>query len=165
MDENDNDPELVRDRFEMTIPENVPIGTTLITLLASDPDLDENGTLTYRIISGDTDCELHSTEHNIINSLSLSLSVAVFMLEAPNEGSGSDHLVTIAPLDRETVSNHLVTIIVEDDGGEIMRNDTALMNLTLSDVNDNEPYWTAGHGTVFDIQEVDQTIHLLCSSI
>lgn len=64
LDENDNDPELVRGRFEMTIPENVPIGTTLITLLASDPDLDENGTLTYRIISGDTDCELHS--QNII---------------------------------------------------------------------------------------------------
>ena len=28
------------------------------------------------------------------------------------------------------------------------------MNLTLSDVNDNEPVWTAGHDTQFNIREV-----------
>ena len=60
LDENDNPPELVRDMFEMTVPENIPVGTTLVTLLASDPDLHENGSLTYSITSGDTDCQSHS---------------------------------------------------------------------------------------------------------
>ena len=57
LDENDNAPQLVRDEFERTLPENIPVGTTLVTLLASDPDLQENGSLSYRIFSGDTDCE------------------------------------------------------------------------------------------------------------
>ena len=57
LDENDNDPELLEDTFERSRPENIPVGTTLITLSASDQDLQENGTLSYRILSGDTDCQ------------------------------------------------------------------------------------------------------------
>ena len=57
LDENDNDPELLEDTFERSRPENIPAGTTLITLSASDQDLQENGTLSYRILSGDTDCQ------------------------------------------------------------------------------------------------------------
>ena len=94
----------------------------------------------------------------------LSLSAVVFQLEDP-PGSGSDHLVTTLPLDRETISNHVVTVIVED-GGYPARNDTAIMNLTLSDINDNEPIWTAGHGTEFNIDEVQHSfvicVHMPC---
>jgi hypothetical protein len=115
----------------LTLPENVPVGTTLITLLASDPDLQENGSLSYRITSGDTN---------------------LFVLENP-QGSDSAHLVTLLPLDRETAPNHLVTVVVEDGGTDPKRSDVALMNLTLSDVNDNEPVWIAGHGTQFAVLE------------
>ena len=34
------------------------------------------------------------------------------------------------------------------------RNDSAMMNMTLTDVNDSEPIWTTGHDTHFDIFEV-----------
>ena len=74
------------------------------------------------------------------------------MLEG-SEGTNSDHLVTVAELDRETLVNHVVMVTVED-GGTTPKSDVAIMNLTLSDVNDNEPVWTAGHGTTFDIREV-----------
>lgn len=57
LDENDNAPELVDPLFELTRPENIPVGTTLITLTATDPDFEENGTLSYSITSGDTDCQ------------------------------------------------------------------------------------------------------------
>ena len=77
----------------------------------------------------------------------------VFRLENP-EGSNSDHLVTVTELDRETRVNHVVRVIVEDGGTSPKRSNVALMNLTLTDVNDNEPIWTAGHGTEFDIEEV-----------
>ena len=73
------------------------------------------------------------------------------MLEGP-DGS-NDHLVTISELDREANVNYVVQLIVEDSGNP-MKNDMAVMNLTLSDVNDNEPVWTAGYGTTFDIAEV-----------
>ena len=58
LDENDNAPQLVEDTYELTRPENIPVGTTLITLSAMDPDLGENSTLNYRILSGDTRCQL-----------------------------------------------------------------------------------------------------------
>lgn len=76
----------------------------------------------------------------------------VFMLEGSG-GTNSDHLVTVAELDRETLVNHVVMVTVED-GGTIPKSDVAIMNLTLTDVNDNEPLWTAGQGTTFDIREV-----------
>ena len=87
----------------------------------------------------------------VLFSLSLSLCYIVFMLEGP-DGS-NDHLVTISELDREANVKYVVQLIVEDSGNP-MKNDMAVMNLTLSDVNDNEPVWTAGHGTTFDIAEV-----------
>ena len=78
------------------------------------------------------------------------------------EGSGSTHLVTKSQLDRETLSSHVVTVLVEDTGDPPERT-TAVMTLTLEDVNDNEPVWTSGHGTQFDIFEVQQ-ISLVDSS-
>ena len=60
LDENDNAPLLVEDIFQLTRPENIPVGTTLASLFASDPDLGENSTLSYRITSGDLDCQFHS---------------------------------------------------------------------------------------------------------
>ena len=87
-------------------------------------------------------------------SLSLSLSLnAVFVLDGV-PGSDSIHLVTRTSLDRETLASHMVTILVEDGGTNPKRNDSAMVNLTLTDVNDNEPIWTAGHNTHFQIFEV-----------
>ena len=54
------------------------------------------------------------------------------------------------------MSSHIVTVLVED-GGTPRKNDTAIISLTLTDVNDNEPTWIAGHGTFFNIQEVQST--------
>ena len=68
-------------------------------------------------------------------------------------GSESDHLITKLALDREEATTHTVTILVRDAGSP-QRNTTAFMTLTVTDVNDNEPIWTAGHGSQFDIFEV-----------
>ena len=54
LDENDNAPVLVRDMFEVSHPENIQVGTTLISLLASDPDLSENGTINFTMVGDDT---------------------------------------------------------------------------------------------------------------
>ena len=79
------------------------------------------------------------------------------MLEGSPAGSDSDHLVTKVSLDRERVSVHIVTILVSDAGSP-QKNSTAVMTLTLTDVNDNVPVWTAGHGSEFEIFEVQFTL-------
>ena len=56
LDENDNAPKLVRDTFDISLPENIPVGSTLISIVASDPDLDENRTISFTMQSGDSDC-------------------------------------------------------------------------------------------------------------
>ncbi|CAI7993581.1 Protocadherin Fat 4 [Geodia barretti] len=131
LDENDNAPKLVRDTYDISLPENIPVSTTLISIVASDPDLDENGTISFSMQSGDSD---------------------LFMLEGSPAGSDSDHLVTKVSLDRERVSVHIVTILVSDAGSP-QKNSTAVMTLTLTDVNDNVPVWTAGQGSEFEIFE------------
>ena len=90
LDENDNAPKLVRDTFDVTLPENTPVGTTLISVVASDPDQDENGMISFTIISGDTDSEfafftslgsytaIHSCKHL---SFSLSLYCSLFFTQ------------------------------------------------------------------------------------
>ena len=86
-------------------------------------------------------------------SLPLPLPYPVFMLEGSPAGSDSDHLVTKVSLDRERVSVHIVTILVSDAGSP-QKNSTAVMTLTLTDVNDNVPVWTTGQGSEFEIFEV-----------
>ena len=54
LDENDNRPAFLVDTYDLYQPENTPVGTTLVTVTARDPDLRENGTLSYRILDGDT---------------------------------------------------------------------------------------------------------------
>ena len=68
LDENDNAPKLVRDTFDISLPENIPVGSTLISIVASDPDLDENRTISFTMQSGDSDCGFLSLTDTHTNS-------------------------------------------------------------------------------------------------
>ncbi len=48
-DENDNDPEFEKSSYSASIAENVPIGTTVLTAKAVDPDLDLNSRIIYSL--------------------------------------------------------------------------------------------------------------------
>ena len=51
LDENDNDPTFTQDTYDEVIGENAPLEKIVATVHANDPDLAENGTVSYSITS------------------------------------------------------------------------------------------------------------------
>ena len=93
-----------------TIPEDAPIGTTLLVVEASDDDVGENARITYSLNE-----------------------VAEFRID-PNSGT----IVTIKQLDRETVAGYTLVVTAQDNGIPPL-SDIANIEIEILDVNDNVP--------------------------
>ena len=51
-DTNDNAPSFVSSHYNIEVDENLPIGTSIFSLTATDDDVGENAELTYSVQSG-----------------------------------------------------------------------------------------------------------------
>ena len=60
LDSNDQQPEFPKTSYNITIPENVPIGTTVLTVEAEDKDIGDNALFNYQIVGGDDKFEISS---------------------------------------------------------------------------------------------------------
>lgn len=99
--------------YQVIVPENEPINSTILTVLASDGDQGPNGIVRYMISSGNERDEF-----------------------AVSSKSGA---VTIQqPLDFDTVQEYRLNITATDLGFE-PRQATAMLTVTLTDINDNAP--------------------------
>ena len=58
LDSNDNQPEFLESSYNTSIPENVPVGTTVLTVEAVDEDIHNNAVFTYHILGGDDKFEV-----------------------------------------------------------------------------------------------------------
>ncbi|CAH2226238.1 protocadherin-16 [Pelobates cultripes] len=115
-DENDNAPSFDRESISLEVPENQdPL--TLCRLSAWDPDKKKNGQLQYVLIDGD--------------------SAGDFSLD-----SSSGTLSTARPLDRESVSSHQLVVLAHD-GGIPSLSATTTVVITVTDLNDNAPTFSA----------------------
>ncbi|XP_021121777.1 protocadherin gamma-A9 isoform X6 [Heterocephalus glaber] len=113
LDTNDNAPVFAQPIYRVKVLENVPWGTLLLTVRASDPDEGANGKVTYKFRK--------------INEKQSSL----FQL---NENTGE---ITVArSLDYEECSFYEMEIQAEDGGGLKGRTKVLIM---VEDVNDNRP--------------------------
>ena len=108
---NDNDPIFNPAHYAKSIAENWRQGDEFLNLTASDKD--DFGGLTYTIVSGNTDSK--------------------FTLEP-----ASGKLRVAGGLDRETTDFYNLTVRVTD-GGVPARSDTAFVEITITDINDNPP--------------------------
>ncbi|XP_076875484.1 protocadherin gamma-A10-like isoform X25 [Brachyhypopomus gauderio] len=115
-DANDNAPVVTVMSLSSHIFEDVPRGTTVAVLNVKDPDSDLNGQIT---------CSLH---RNVPFKLKSSLT-------------NYYTLVTDAALDRETFSEYNVTITATDSGNPPLSS-TKVLNIKVSDVNDNAPVFS-----------------------
>ncbi|XP_064609250.1 protocadherin alpha-4-like [Liolophura sinensis] len=112
LDENDNSPYFVEPEYTVTIREDLPIGEEVITLLASDADPTENGKVRYFLIGENKD----------------------FFSVNPDSG----RIEVSQALDYE--SKRQMTVMVEArDGGNPYRNSSAVIEVTILDVNDEAP--------------------------
>ena len=119
MDVNDNTPQFSEAAYSiMNIPENIDAGIEVIQLMASDPDADNNGRLSFTIQDG------NGEGHFAVNVTSGSLYVA-------------------SQLDYESTPSYTLVIAVSDSGTP-PQSSTVNVEITLLDINDNPPVFVAG---------------------
>eukprot|EP00035_Acanthoeca_spectabilis_P006219 m.122020 g.122020 ORF g.122020 m.122020 type:complete len:4758 (-) comp13405_c0_seq2:212-14485(-) len=134
-DVNDNFPQFLQPQYTASVSEDVSVGTSVgVAVVASDSDLGENGTVSYRITSG------NDSGNFAMNTTSGVITVA-------------------AHLDREHTPAYTLTVVATDGGNPPKLNSTSF-TITLLDVNDNFPQWNASaySGSVFENATVGSSI-------
>ncbi|XP_012811431.2 protocadherin-23 [Xenopus tropicalis] len=111
MDANDNPPVFDQLDYKGWVWENAPIGTSVCTVHATDPDLGSNGEVRYSLRFGE----------------------GYFTVD---EESGE--ISVSRPLDREQISIHQL-VVQARDGGDQPEVTSILLTVKVLDVNDNSP--------------------------
>ncbi|XP_071083747.1 protocadherin Fat 4-like [Haliotis cracherodii] len=106
-----------------SVLESSPLGTSIVTIVATDDDLGTDGVLTYQLVSVTTDAGI-----TVAGVLAL--------------GTSTGKLTTITTLDRESVTSYTV-VVRATDGGAPARSVDDTLTITVTDVNDNAPVFTA----------------------
>ncbi|KRT78306.1 Cadherin, partial [Oryctes borbonicus] len=119
LDRNDNFPEFIKNVYDVWIPENCQVGTTVAWVQALDDDSGNFGTkgIRYTNLSGGSEHLLYL--HPITGVITVKAA------GGPN-------------WDRELVQRHYLTVEARDDLGQGNRNTVQLI-LNIEDVNDNPP--------------------------
>ncbi|XP_006741893.1 protocadherin Fat 1 [Leptonychotes weddellii] len=120
-DANDNSPVLESNPYEAFIVENLPGGSRVLQIRASDLDSGTNGQVMY--------------------SLDQSQSVEVIESFAINVETG--WITTLKELDHEKRDNYQIQVVASDHGEKVQLSSTAIVAVTVTDVNDSPPRFTA----------------------
>ncbi|XP_015840548.1 fat-like cadherin-related tumor suppressor homolog isoform X7 [Tribolium castaneum] len=123
---NDNAPVFSQLSYSARIREDAQIGDKILQVIATDLDSDRNGKVTYSIIRGD-DREQFEID--------------------PDSG----YVSVAEELDRETTSNYVLEVLARDNGVPVLSRQT-LLNIEISDANDNPPIFAQTNYTTV-IQE------------
>uniref|UniRef100_A0A663EW63 Cadherin domain-containing protein n=1 Tax=Aquila chrysaetos chrysaetos TaxID=223781 RepID=A0A663EW63_AQUCH len=116
LDANDNAPVFSQAEYTLRVPEDVPVGSTLVTVTATDADEGIYGHVKYSLKKA-TD-----------------LASEIFQLDAETGA-----ITLLRSLDFEEGDSHELEVQAEDGGG---LSDTAKVAITVTDVNDNAPELT-----------------------
>nr|CAD7424977.1 unnamed protein product [Timema monikensis] len=140
IDMNDHRPEFSDRFYHADVSEDLEEGTTILRLLATDKD------------EGD---RLYYSWHAARESISLDL----FKLDSV---SGAIYLQE--KLDRETIEEHVLTVMVKDQGTPSKRN-YARVTITVHDHNDHSPEFTSPiiQGKVYETSSVGAVVVQVCA--
>ncbi|XP_058828867.1 fat-like cadherin-related tumor suppressor homolog isoform X4 [Topomyia yanbarensis] len=128
-DSNDNSPQFTQNSYTARIREDAQKGDKILQVRANDMDSEENGRVSYKIERGDR--------------------MGQFVIE---EATG--YISVAGTLDRESISNYVLDVQARDNGFPTL---TAyvLVNIEISDANDNPPMFTIQNYTAV-VQEDKQ---------
>ncbi|KAM3624275.1 uncharacterized protein V6R79_021361 [Siganus canaliculatus] len=121
-DLNDNKPVFESDPYEAVVVENLPSGTQVIQVKANDQDSGTNGHVVYSL----------DTKRN---------SAEISELFAVNSETG--WVTTLKELDREQTDKYTVAVLATDQGDRVQHVTSTRVAVTVADVNDNPPRFTA----------------------
>ncbi|KAM3926570.1 LOW QUALITY PROTEIN: protocadherin gamma-B1-like [Leptodactylus fuscus] len=119
-DINDNPPKYLHEKIRIEMSELTSPGIRFLLQKAEDQDLGINSQISYRLST------------NQYFSLGEKVST---------DGSVFPELILEKPLDRETQDKHEL-ILTASDGGNPVQTGTALINIIITDFNDNSPVFT-----------------------
>ncbi|XP_078145127.1 protocadherin alpha-3-like [Centroberyx gerrardi] len=114
VDLNDNAPEITVTSLRNTVKEDANVGTAIALVSVLDKDGGKNGEVKCQITNNNVPFKLETNYKNYYS------------------------LVVDGPLDRESVSQHNVTITATDEGTPPLSS-TSVITVHISDVNDNAP--------------------------
>lgn len=112
-DVNDHNPEFIQSSYSLSVYEDVPRGTSLLRVNASDQDIGSNGQVRF------------------------SVSESGFMVD-----SVLGIVSVIDKMDREKKPFYRFSVLAEDQG-DVQRSATATINITVLDVNDCVPIFSS----------------------
>uniref|UniRef100_A0A8D8W2C8 Protocadherin-16 n=1 Tax=Cacopsylla melanoneura TaxID=428564 RepID=A0A8D8W2C8_9HEMI len=115
-DQNDNNPIFPVSQYSLSVPEDVPVGTVVQVVTASDADLGINSRLVFSL-SNETDASFH-----IDNTTGAITTTTLF--------------------DRESRSSYYFLVVATDGGRYDRRSARVPVHILIEDVNDNPPQFT-----------------------
>ncbi|KAI9525478.1 long-chain fatty acid transporter fat1 [Dissostichus eleginoides] len=121
-DLNDNTPVFEAYPYEAVIVENLPSGAQVIQVKATDQDSGTNGHVVYSLDSKQNSQEISE-------------------LFAVNSETG--WVTTLKELDREKMNKYIIAVLTTDQGDKVQHFNGTKVEVTVADVNDNPPRFTA----------------------
>ena len=112
-DDNDNAPVFSPRQYQKEVAEDIKVGSSLLTISATDQDIGVNSDIRYIIVDGDNNEDFRLDSH-------------------------TGELYIRKRLDFERVKEYVLKVTAEDQG-ESMRADFATIVIRVTDVNDNPP--------------------------
>ncbi|XP_058853063.1 protocadherin Fat 2-like [Acipenser ruthenus] len=139
-DVNDNQPVFEANPYKAFLVENMPAGTTVIQVTAIDPDTETNGEVTYRLEPETDDFS------------------EVFTID-----SESGWITSLKETDCESRGRYSFYVVATDHGGKVKLSSSALVEVTITDENDNPPQFTEDvyKGAVVENSQPGQVITAL----
>ncbi|XP_042315720.1 protocadherin-17 isoform X1 [Sceloporus undulatus] len=118
LDENDNPPRFSKNLYVLQVPENNIPGEYLGSVLAKDPDLGQNGTVSYSILPGHVG------------------DVSIYTYVSVNPTNGAIYALRSFNYEQ---TKHFEFHVLAKDSGSPHRESNATVRVTVLDVNDNAP--------------------------
>ena len=139
-DVNDNVPQFTSPYFEGSLDENLPPGTPVVNVSATDDDIELNAEIMYSIVAaaqGQGDCISSCGSQAFCIGLPLPASSQNLPFTI---GPRSGMLSTLAPLDREDTSRYVLIVQARDSAvNETQLSNTTCVHVIVVDQNDEYP--------------------------